>query len=99
MEYARRVSMRDAQSSTTSANASLPAARSSTGSRRHSGATRKKVYTTYWPSTVKMLARRGRANARADGLRALLRRQVLLGRRGPAVAGPDERRLGLLAED
>src|SRR5690349_808702 len=48
--------MRAAQSSTTSANASLPAARSSTGSRRHAGSTRKKVYATYWPSTLTMLA-------------------------------------------
>src|SRR5205085_11315709 len=38
--YTRSQSSRDAQCSTTSANASLPAARSSTGSRRHAGSTR-----------------------------------------------------------
>src|SRR3954451_8057505 len=41
--YARSVSIRADQSSTTSANASLAAARSSTGSRRHAESTRKNV--------------------------------------------------------
>src|SRR5438445_1538172 len=40
----------------TSANASLPAARSSTGSRRQAGSTRKKVYATYCPATPGRLA-------------------------------------------
>src|SRR5262245_319834 len=48
--------MRRAQSSTTSANASLPAARSSIGRRRQAGSTLKKVYATYWPLTKRMLA-------------------------------------------
>jgi hypothetical protein len=42
-EYARSEDMRPANSSTVSANASLPAARSSIGSRRQAGSTRKKV--------------------------------------------------------
>src|SRR5436190_15281410 len=53
--------MRAAQSSTTSAKASLPAARSSTGRRRQAGSTRKKVYATYCPSTGVMVALAGRA--------------------------------------
>src|SRR5215471_16854428 len=40
----------------TSANASLCAWRCSTGSRRHAGSTRKKVYATYWPSIGRMVA-------------------------------------------
>src|SRR4051794_20626704 len=54
--YARRWSKRSAKSSTTSANASFAAWRSSTGRRRHAGSTRKNVYATYWPSTTAMLA-------------------------------------------
>src|SRR6266516_1597101 len=50
------MSIRVDQSSTTSAKASLPAARSSTGSRRQAGSTRKKVYATYCPSTGVMVA-------------------------------------------
>ena len=41
--YARRPAIRSAHDSTTSANASFPAARSSTGSRRQAGSTRKNV--------------------------------------------------------
>src|SRR5262245_17493363 len=47
--------MRPTQSSITSAKASFPAMRSSTGSRRHAGSTRKNWYATYWPSTVRIL--------------------------------------------
>src|SRR5437763_15348402 len=54
--------MRVAQSSTTSANASFPAARSSIGRRRHAGSTRKNVYATYCPSTGMMLALAGGAD-------------------------------------
>src|SRR5690348_15498780 len=48
--------MRPAQSSTSSANASFPAARSSIGRRRQAGSILKKVYATYWPLTKRMLA-------------------------------------------
>src|SRR3954468_2556139 len=47
--------MRPAQSSIASANASFPAMRSSTGSRRQAGSTLKNVYATYWPSTTGIL--------------------------------------------
>src|SRR5215213_8178615 len=43
----------------TSANASFPATRSSTGSLRHAGSTRKNVYATYCPSIARMLVRVG----------------------------------------
>ena len=42
--------MRPAHSSTTSANASLPASRSSIGRRRHAGSILKKRYETYCPT-------------------------------------------------
>src|SRR4029078_12248656 len=42
--------MRTANSTTTSANASLPAARSSIGSRRQAGSRWKNRYPTYWPT-------------------------------------------------
>src|SRR5438128_638604 len=54
--------MRLAQSSTTSANSSLPAARSSIGRRRQAGSTRKNVYAMYCPSTGLMLALAGGAD-------------------------------------
>src|SRR5207248_213293 len=66
--YVRRCSKRSAKSSTTSANASFPAWRSSTGNRRHAGSTRKKLYATYWPSIRKMLAVADRVQ---DQLRSL----------------------------
>jgi hypothetical protein len=43
VEYARSAGIRAAKSSTTSAKASLPAARSSIGSRRQAGSTLKNV--------------------------------------------------------
>src|SRR5262245_48838641 len=72
--YARRWSNRSAKSSTASAKASLPAWRSSTGSRRHAGSTRKNVYPTYWPSTIAMLALPGyRSRAMASALEEQLK--------------------------
>jgi hypothetical protein len=50
--YASSKVMRALQSSMTSANASFPAMRSSTGRRRQAGSTRKNWYATYWPSTT-----------------------------------------------
>src|SRR6187551_1524786 len=51
--------MRPAQSSTTSAKASFPAARSSTGRRRQAGSTRKKRYATYCPLMSSILRTSG----------------------------------------
>src|SRR5919204_86625 len=48
--------MRPAQSSTTSAKASLPAARSSTGRRRQTGSTLWNVYATYCPAIAEIVA-------------------------------------------
>src|SRR3954469_17904708 len=52
VEYALSVSNLGASSSIASANASLPAARSSTGGPPHSGVARKNVYARYCPLTA-----------------------------------------------
>src|SRR5438874_1864385 len=71
--------MRVAQSSTTSPNASLPAARSSIGRRRQAGSTRKNVYPTYCPSTGLMLALAGGADEHpAEGVGRLGRLAALV---------------------
>src|SRR5262245_27441378 len=84
--------MRPAQSSITSAKASFPATRSSTGRRRHAGSTRKNWYAMYWPSTTRILRTVGELPAacllrgRGDRVEARLRLRVGVVRaRLPAV--------------